>query len=143
MVNNLPLRRLVAGQYVTKISAKGRVKIINGPIYELETVKEMLKVHGLKPVNLDADTDMMTRYDPQMEEDELRDVILTLQPNHYDDSEICRTTNGMEVHSDGYAIYWRRFNRTESSNGEKTYVKFGYRENNPKTLVLSIHPADH
>lgn len=143
MVNNLPLRRLVAGQYVTKISAKGRVKIINGPIYELETVKEMLKVHGLKPVNLDADTDMMTRYDPQMEEGELRDVILTLQPNHYDDSEICRTTNGMEVHADGYAIYWRRFNRTESSNGEKTYVKFGYRENNLKTLVLSIHPADH
>lgn len=143
MVNNLPLRRLVAGQYVTKISAKGRVKIINGPIYELETVKEMLRTHGLKPVNLDADTDMMTRYDPQMEDDELHDVILALQPNHYDGSEICRTTSGMEVHADGYAIYWRRFNRTESSNGEKTYVKFGYRENNPKTLVLSIHPADH
>lgn len=143
MVNNLPLRKLVVGQYVTNTSATGRVKVINGPIYELATVKEMLKVHGLKPVNLDADTDMMTRYEPQMTEDELRDVILTLQPNHYDDSEICRTTNGMEVHADGYAIYWRRFNRTESSNGEKTYVKFGFRENNLRTLVLSIHPASH
>lgn len=143
MVNNLPLRKLVVGQYATSISETGRVKITNGPIYELETVKEMLKVHGLKPVNLDAETDMMTCYHPQMTEDELSDVILTLQPHHYDESEICRTTHGMEIHADSYLIRWRRFNRTESAGGEKTFVKFGFRENNLKTLVLSIHPASH
>ena len=133
----------MVGQYVTEISKTGRVKVKNGPIYELATVKEMLKVRGLKPVNLDAEADMMTSYNPQMTEAELGDIIRTLQSAHYDDSEICRTTHRMEIHADGYAIYWRRFNRTESANGEKTYVKFGFRENNPKTLVLSIHPASH
>lgn len=146
MVNNLLLRRIVAGQYVTYGNDKGRTKVRYGPIYELAVAQELLKTYGLHVVNENTEEDMGQDFIPALTPDELKDIILALRENdHYDDSEICTTTNGQRVDADGYTVYWNRRTRTEAKAraGQKLYVKFGFRENLNKCLVVSIHPAEH
>lgn len=145
MVNNLNPRKLVPGACQTKQKADGRTKITNGPVYDLEVAKELLKLNGLVVVNENADEDMGSSFTPSMEPDELKALVLALDSNRYEDSERCKTTNGMIVDADSYTIYWNRSKRIglPASSGPKEYVKFGFRENNPKCLIISIHPADH
>jgi len=143
MVNNLILRKILVGQYRLRTTKDGRTKLRNGPIYELSVVQQHIKSHGLVVVNEDAEEDQEKSFSPELEDDELADLILTLEHHHYDDSERCGTTNGMLVDADGYTIYWKRRTRTESPHGEKTYVKFGFRENRDTCLVVSIHPSKH
>jgi hypothetical protein len=145
MVNNPKLRKLIPGACRIKRTANGRTKIINGPVYDLNVAKELLKLNGLVVVNENADEDMSSSFTPSMEPDELKALVLALDSSRYEDSERCNTTNGMIVDADGYTIYWNRSKRIglPASSGPKEYVKFGFRENNPKCLIISIHPADH
>lgn len=145
MVNNISLRRLIPGAYHTKQSVGGRTKITNGPVYDLKVAKELLKLNGLVVVNENADEDMSSRFTPPMEPNELKALVLALDSNRYEDSERCKTTNGMKVDTDSYTIYWNRSKRigVSASYGHKEYVKFGFLENNTKCLIISIHPADH
>lgn len=145
MVNNSNVRLLVRGACATRRNAKGRIKIDNGPVYDLAITKRMLAAHGLVVVNEDAEEDMNGAFIPALEPDELTAIIQSLdEGRHFVESERCRTTNGMEIDADAYAIYWNRNKRIESTSvGTKTFVKFGFREMNPQCLIVSIHPSNH
>jgi hypothetical protein len=134
---------MVPGDYSIRIIDRRR-KIINGPVYDLATAQQLLKIHGLHVVNESADDDMITEFRRGLTSEDLKKIILTLGGNHYDDSEICSTSKGMTIDADGYTIYWNRTREIESMQaGQKTYIKFGFRDNNPKCLIVSIHPAKH
>lgn len=143
MVNNENLRRLVRGVYATKQAGERRL-VTNGPIYDLAIAQRLLRLFGLHVINDDADKDMVTEFRPALTTKQLTEIILKLTDSHYAGSEICDTTPGMVVDADAYTIYWNRTRSIESMiAGTKIYLKFGFRESNPKCLILSAHPAKH
>jgi len=142
MVNNPNPRILVAGRCIVRTTSRGRRIITNGPVYDLTIAQQLLRVHGLHVVNERADTDMITRFYPALTPASLSPIILTLTSNHYVGSEICATGVNMELHADAFTICWNQQRCAESKvSGRETYLKFGFRENNPKCLIVSIHPS--
>lgn len=147
MVNNPPLHklnpRLVASGACAINQIDGRDKISNGPVYDLAIAHRLVSQYGLAVINTSARDDMANEFIPEFKEHELKSLILALRhKDHYVGSERCATTNGITVDSDGYRIFWNRTKNNEwPKNGQKIYVKFGFRENMNKCLVVSIHPS--
>lgn|GEM_PF-3147053 len=142
MVNNPKLRLVELADCKIKQAANGRRKITNGPIYDLKCAQDMLKAHGLRVVNSQADADMQNEFDPEMTDDELSSFIFCLTTAHYLRSEYCLTSSpGMTVCCDEFGMRWNRLRGREWEHGQKIYVKFGFRENNPRCLVVSVHKA--
>ena len=94
-------------------------------------------------MNDKAEDDMEREFDPELTPDELIKIIRSLRndPN-YLESERCTVRNNMTVDSDEYRIHWNR-NRKSACNrtGLPVLLKFGFRESNPKCIIVSIHPA--
>lgn|SRR3989339_371711 len=141
MVNN-NLRILVYGACTTTVRAKdGRTIITNGPVYDLAVSQSLLKVHGLRVLNDKADFDMDLDFTPALTDEELVDFICALSDADYEKSERSATSVKKTVDCDGYAMHWNRLRKCRWAHGLKIYVKFGFFENNPRCLVVSIHPA--
>lgn len=141
MVNNPTPRILVTGACVLRPTADGRRKIHNGPVYDLAVVQRMLPEHGLRVVNDTADKDMRIKFKPLLLDEELPPVILALRSELRVESERCRTSLGFEMDCDAYRIKWDRTRCREWEHANPIYIKFGFRDNNPRCLVASIHPS--
>ncbi len=142
MVNNPIYRLLVSGACLTRLTTEGRTKITNGPVYDLAESQQLLKAHGLRVVNEDAQDDQV-EFDPELTDEELSDFILALVKDDYVDSERCKTSLGQTLDCDGYAMKWNRNRHRRWEHGAKLYVKIGFSQyqQNPRCLVVSIHPA--
>lgn len=140
MVNNQKHRRLVTGACITKGGAANRIKITNGPVYDLKEAQELLKVHGLRVVNDNAYRDQ-AEFGHELTDEELTKFILALVENDRVESERCKTTANQTIDCDSYSMKWNRNRCCRWEHGAKLYVKFGFGLQNPLCLVLSIHPS--
>lgn len=142
MVNNQPCRLLVPSACKIKKTARGGQRITNGPVYDLSLAQSLLYEHGLIVVNEDAKDDKKSQFNPEMDDDELADFVMALKADDFDGSERCRTSLGMTVDCDGYAMKWNRNRRCRWEYAAKIYVKFGFATQGDLTmLVLCIHPS--
>lgn len=144
MVNNAPLRRLVFGQYVMEKPRKGddRKRVGNGPIFHLAKAKQLVEKHGVI-VSESATDDMSKRFVPAITEDDAKAIIVDhLASHHFWRSEICKFRNGMEIDCDGYKISWNLHGKCEDIvSGIPIYIKFGFRDNFPKGIIVSFHES--
>lgn len=141
MVNNP--RKLVCGMCTVFINSESRAIISNGPVYDLAIAQQLLKVHGLRVLNELAQEDQTHEFSPSLTDEELQDFICALQDSDFEKSERCATSVKKTVDCDAYAMCWNRTSRCRWAHGMKIYVKFGFFENNPRCLVISIHPAKY
>lgn len=141
MVNNRINRLLVSGACVLSVNANKRTIITNGPVYPLTEAQSLLKRFGLLVINDQADFDQSNEFNPELDDEELIKFIVALDETDYENSERCGTSAGKTIDCDAYAMKWNRHRRERWDHGFKIYVKFGFFENNPKCLVVSIHPA--
>lgn len=140
MVNNDP-RIVVVGACVTRVNARGSTVITNGPIYELVKAQALLRVHGLRVITEKAVSDQVAEFNPELDDDELAKFICELTVADYQNSERCATSRGMTIDCDAYAMKWDRLYQRKWEHGHKIFVKFGFSNNNPRCLIVSIHPA--
>lgn len=143
MVNNGSYRKLVTGECKVRITANGRTQISNGPVYDLDQAKLLLRANGLRVVNDQAELHQKIAFQPEMTDEELKAFVLALTSDDYDASERCSTSIGMTLDTDGYAMKWNRNRCCRWEYGRNIYVKFGFSQfgSSPKFLVISIHPA--
>ena len=146
MVNNASLRRLVVGQYKLSKQSKDddRRRVRNGPIFELSVVKELVREHGVRILNTNAQRAMLTDFDPPLEDSEIQEIIVHAlrhddEKTHYVEAEVCKA-NGMVVDCDAYSIRWNRIRHKESNCSRAIYLKFGFKENRPICLIVRVHP---
>lgn len=139
MVNNP--KRLVSLDEIRIRRSGDRQIITNGPLYDLNDVQRHVRQHGLRVVNEDAQNDQINDFDPVLVDEELADFICALRPDLFHRSERCATSVGMTVECDAYVMGWNRITCREWASGKRIYVKFGFRDNNPRCLVVSIHYA--
>lgn len=149
MVNNLNPRRRVSGELKTRTTRSGRTKITNGPVYHLNIVKQLVSNYSVTVIGgSKAEKDMgnPAMFMPRMEPAELVELFQHLisheQDNtHYVESERDPVTNNMIVDADAYKIRWLRRKKIECKlTGQPIFVKFGFRESNPKCIIVSTHP---
>jgi len=114
---------------------------IRGPIYDLGAVKAAIQQHGVKVVNDNAHEDMVHKFDPPMDEEELAAFVNSLTFAHFHASEWCKTSGKMLIDCDAYAMMWNRVNRCEWRYGEEIYVKFGFKEHHPFCIIVRVHPS--
>lgn len=143
MVNNLPLRSLVHGACQVVIKQSGRLGIKNGPVYCLETAQKHLKDHGFFIINEKAQDAQLKEFIPELFDEELITFILALVNSDWVESERCDTTVGRTLDCDAYAMKWNRARRCRWEHAAKIYVKFGFADNHPKVLIVSIHPSKY
>lgn len=140
MVNNPPHRLLVAGACKTRAGSDDRILITNGPVYLLVEAQKLLRSHGLRVINESAQTDQQA-FIPEMTDEELTQFILALINDDHVGSERCKTSVGLTLDCDGYAMKWNRNRATRWEYGAKLYVKFGFSLHAPQCLVVRIHPS--
>jgi hypothetical protein len=142
MVNNSTHRLLVSGACNIKVSSRSGQIITNGPVYDLGLSKQLLSQHGLTVINQVAENDQVDRFSPEMKDDEINDFIMALSDNEYEASERCKTSVGMTVDCDAYAMKWNRARLCRWEYASKIYVKFGFSQfSNSVCLILCIHPS--
>lgn len=143
MVNN-DHRLLVSGACQTVIrKTSGRTIISNGPVYELAKAQILLTIHGLRVINESAALDQSNEFTPELDDDELIKFICELKGTDFQNSERCKTSVGMTIDSDAYAMKWNRHTQKRWEHGNKIYVKFGFYGNQLRCIVVSIHPAEY
>jgi len=126
---------------------EGARLIPNGPVYDLDIVHQLLRCEDEQPslwvINEDADDDMENAFSSPMSIDEVKAIILSLRKDLHGSSLWGRTSARSNVACDAYTIKWSRLKQKEWDHGNKVYIKFGYRPNHYKCLVISIHPAKY
>jgi hypothetical protein len=139
MVNNPDPRRLLApARYPCH---PGDRQKIEGPVYDLDIVKALVKLHPFVPVN-EVDRGMR-RFAPPLQEADIPLVIAALKPDMYVESEYCdKTTRGLKVEADAYRIRWSSGRKAIWEYADYAFIKFGFKANIPKCLIISIHPSD-
>lgn len=142
MVNNQLHRLLSPSTCKIKKTARGGQRITNGPVYDLASAKSLLYQNRFLVVNEDAKVDKKLQFNPEMDDDELADFIMALKDDDFSGSERCKTSAGMTLDCDGYAMKWNRNRRCRWEYGAKIYVKFGFAiQDDLIMLVLCIHPS--
>lgn len=145
MVNNKNPRRLTAAEYKLRKSGE-RTRLIKGqgPIYDLQTAQELLNLHGLDVVNANAYLSMNSEFAPPLTKDDIKLAIAALKVDeHYVESEICKVANE-SIDADAYTIYWKRNGNKECKlTGTKLYIKFGFRNDDPKCLIVRVHRSKY
>lgn len=141
MVNNNSHRILFPEECRIKKTARGGEIIKNGPVYDLDLAKELLRTNNFLVVNESAREDKKSEFNPEMSDDELVAFVLALTENHFQTSERCKTSEGDIVDCDGYAMKWNRLRKKEWEYASKIYVKFGFAVSDELMLVLCIHPS--
>lgn len=141
MVNNQPHIIVSEVSRVTRFDLKSqRTYIDNGNIYDLAIVQTLVKQHGFFVVNEKADQDMKYEFNPDLSDVELGAFIGQLSASDYKKSERCKTSSKMVIDCDSYGMNWNRQKLARSQIGANIYIKFGFANNIPKCLVVSIHP---
>lgn len=137
------MRILVTGACQLNQGGGGRIRILNGPVYCLETVKSNLREYGLFVINDQAQIHQGSNFSPELSDEELIKFILALELDDLIESERCSTSVGRTLDCDAYAMKWNRIKHSRWEHAAKIYVKFGFAENHPKVLVVSIHPSKY
>lgn len=143
MVNNPRLRKLVVAQYALRTRSDGRRYVDNGPIFDLNVIKQVVRENNVHVLNPNAEESMIHEFDPDLEPDEIRDIIVhglrsDDEKDHYVESELCKA-NGMPVDCDAYSIRWNRTRRIESDYSRAIYLKFGFKDNIAPCLIVRVH----
>ncbi len=148
MVNNPNPRRVIKGNLKTRVSGS-RIKIDNGPVYHLGVVQSLVSEYSVVVLgDSKAASDMKMRFMPRMETAELQELFMYLRPYdhddpHYVESEQDPIKSGMTVDADAYRIRWMRLKKIECKRtGLPIFVKFGFRDSNPRCIIVSTHPSD-
>jgi hypothetical protein len=141
MVNNNQHRILFPEECKIKKTTRGGEIIKNGPVYDLDLAKELLRKHNFIVVNEAARENKKLEFNPEMSDAELVAFILALNGNHFDTSERCKTSKGKIVDCDAYAMKWNRTRQKEWEYASKIYVKFGFAVSDELMLILCIHPS--
>ena len=139
MVNN-PILRVLPAADCALTSRNDRILIGNGPVYCLSTVQAGLSLDTLFVLNDKANLDMALRFSPKLLDEHLIPFILALTPEDHVGSERCSTSIKRSIDCDAYAMKWNRYSQKRWNDAQSIYIKFGFIENNPKLLVISIHP---
>lgn len=144
MVNNQNPRLVVPGACNIKLK-QGRQKITNGPVYDLGTVQKLVRIYGVKTINDQAEENKATCFDPELTDDKIAEIILSLRKvDHYQGSERCGTTVGLTVDADEYVICWNGTKGIEDlsrNSGLFVYLKLGYSPTGTKCLIVSVKPS--
>lgn len=146
MVNNPNLRILAATdcQIVPTPDANGdvRQKIVNGPVYELAEAKNESARRKFFFVTDKAATN---QFDLDMGATKLRPFVAALtRQSHARGSERCQTSASItppvswEVDCDAYAMRWNSYYEQEFGDADEYYLKFGFKDDDPRFLVVSI-----
>jgi len=117
--------------------------IHGGPVFDLDIVKQLLDAHGFWVINNDVDKDLENEFSPPMSDNEIKAVLQALRYELHDTSQWVRTSAGQTMPCDAYLIKWNRNRQIEWEHGRKLYVKFGYRANQSKCLLVSFHNAKY
>lgn len=141
MVNNQKHRLIVTSACRTRVGAGGRIKITNGPVYDLKEAQRLLKAHGLLVVNINAHQHQKQTFSPELTDKELTQFILALVEDDHRESERCETTVGQTLDCDAYTMKWNRNRCCRWEYATKLFVKFGFGQQDDRCLVVSIHPA--
>lgn len=142
MVNNPKLRLLDIYEEPLVIDDSNRI-ISGGPVYNLDIVKGLIFKLGIFVINTDAKNDATNSFNPPMDESEIMALINELHNGLYNNSVWALTSANSKVQCDSYTIRWNRNRQKEWEHGNKLYIKFGFRPNSEKCLILSIHHADY
>lgn len=140
MVNNGSCRKLLAGLCKLRPTGRGGEAITNGPVYELSCAQRLLISNGLRVINDSALLSQTEDFQPELNDEELVCFILALDDCDYVGSERCKTTPGILLDCDGYAMKWNRNKKVRWEHGAKIFVKFGF-STGAKLLVVSVHPS--
>jgi hypothetical protein len=139
MVNN-PRLRLLSAVDCALTSHKDRTLIENGPVYCLKTVQAGLSLDTLFVLNDKANSDMALKFSPKLLDEHLIPFILALTHTDHVGSERCATSIRKTIDCDAYSMPWNRYSQKRWSDAQSIYIKFGFIDNNPRLLVISIHP---
>lgn len=115
--------------------------ILNGPVYKIDEVKNAVLKFGLFVINEDARNDASNDFTPPMDDVEIQAIIYALHQGLYHRSEWAQTSVRTTVACDSYLIRWNRNKQIEWEHGTKLYIKFGFRMNGDKCLIMSIHKS--
>lgn len=142
MVNNKALRLVSVDDCIIQRDSQDRKKITNGPVYDIVVAKTVIEGTDIRIVTTKAALDRWE--DDGLDDDQLRPFIEHLSAELRKHSERCLTSariTGMEweVDCDGFSMKWNRFFKQPWQDGKKYYLKFGFRDDNPDCLIVSVH----
>jgi len=123
-------------------------------IYDLDLVKELVKLHGVVVLNDDTVDGMKGEGrnplpPPAWKTEDIVGVILSLTVDDFENAQWCKTNNNTYLDCDSYLIYYGRSKMarwdTPTAKGLKLYVKFGFNPNLtvPRAVVCRLHPANY
>lgn len=123
-------------------------------IYDLNSVKDLVRQHGIVVLNNDTVDAMGGKGrsplpSPDWTYEELAGVILALTNDDYENSQWCALNVNKYLDCDSYLIYYSRSRKarwdTITSKGLKLYVKFGFipMVSIPKAVVCRLHLANY
>ena len=133
MVNNDPLR-LIPYQKPPRPLPEDR-KIL-GPRYHLERVQAWVNPEKIWLISQTCQSDVLALNWETADVDEL---LHTLQPHDYKDSEWCGTGVGIAVDCDAYSLNFDTRGMVRSATGLSLYVKFGFTASGQSILIVSCH----
>lgn len=106
-----------------------------GPLYDLAAVQDLVRSDGNKIFSAtDRCEDDLENL--EWDVDDVAKLIAALAVEDYRASEWCKGRSGIVMDADSYAI---RYNHLDECRGDhrhaQYYVKFGFRNNDPKLIV--------
>lgn len=106
-----------------------------GPLYDLKIVQGLADGQRIYVATPDCDTELVENL--EWDVDDVAKLIVALQPRDYHASEWCKGINGIVIDADAYTV---RYDHIEERRGDLShpiyYVKFGFRNNDPKLIIL-------
>ncbi len=114
---------------------------IEGPRYDLESVKVLAKADHILVVTTRGSDDLA---ELEWENEDVVLLIAALRPEDYCASEWCYTSNRLAIDADAYALMYNPASGTRELAGSVDfYVKFGFRNNDPRVqlLLISCHES--
>lgn len=106
-----------------------------GPLYDLATVQDLVRSDGNQ---IFAATDRCENDLENLEwdVDDVAKLIAALAAEDYRASEWCKGRGGIVIDADSYAIRYNHLDECRSDvRHAQYYVKFGFRNNDPKLIV--------
>ena len=114
---------------------------IEGPRYDLKSVKVLARPDRILPVTTSCSDDLA---ELEWDYEDVAALIAALRPEDFSASEWCYTSNRLAIDADAYALTYNPVSGTRDSPGSvHFYVKFGFRNNDPRLqlLLISCHES--
>lgn len=118
---------------------QGRVKIANGPLYDLARVQALARDgHGLQAWTEKCRKDVLKWFDNDLER--VGALIESLQPGDYLDSEWCENGKGAIAACDAYRLYvLEHAPATGAPMRMEYFLKFAVSKTGALVLIVSCH----